>query len=366
MLGVFSGHLSHAVRGPPRRHRGADPNVVRALAAVGQSSRQGRDATRNVLTDLMQQDAMTEGLRFALEACKFERRPEGAWWVRIMKFLRLGGDPNVTGGGWTVLTLAVRWNKLDVVNAVLQCGADPNSHTSRDALPDAASRGYEAIVARLLEAKADPNFGGVFDTDPALYSAGVEGHEGIVARLLAAGADPNAKNDFDCTALLGVADTEQEHEGIVARLLAAKADPNAKDRDGNTPLMLAAKRGYEAIVARLLAANADPNVKNNDGMTALMKACVWHVPEGIVTRLLAAGADPNPRNNNGRTALSFAAERRLEAIVTRLLAAGADPKENARGAPGRTPLMWAASQGHANIVALGWIRMPAIRMDGRR
>ena len=40
-------------------------------------------------------------------------------------------------------------------------------------------------------------------------------------------------------------------------------------KDGDTVLILAAKKGSKAIVELLLANKADPNIKNKDGKTAL-------------------------------------------------------------------------------------------------
>lgn len=49
----------------------------------------------------------------------------------------------------------------------------------------------------------------------------------------------------------------------------AKSNPNvnAQDKDGNSPLHLAAARGSDKIVAELLKCKADPCIRNNDGLT---------------------------------------------------------------------------------------------------
>lgn len=44
---------------------------------------------------------------------------------------------------------------------------------------------------------------------------------------------------------------------------------NVRDKEGNTPLMVAARAGLVSIVERLIKAGADATLKNNQGYTAL-------------------------------------------------------------------------------------------------
>jgi N-acyl-D-amino-acid deacylase len=187
-----------------------------------------------------------------------------------------------------------------------------------------------------------------------------------------------------------------------------------RDRDGNTPLMLAALHGDAALVKLLLARRADPRAANDEGTTALLwsiddrdkleallaagadpraaaksgftpliAAANYHAnasavkllldhgadakqtsPAGTTALLLAAGSDPDAvklllehgadarsRNAAGATPLHVAAARGDAKSATLLLDAGADP--NVRDvALGRTPLHWAAQAGSAEVVAL--------------
>jgi ankyrin repeat protein len=67
--------------------------------------------------------------------------------------------------------------------------------------------------------------------------------------------------------------------------------------------------------------------------------------------LLENGHDPNFKDTNGRTPLSWAAENGHEAVVKLLLEKGAEleSKDNEHG---RTPLSWAAENGHEAVVKL--------------
>ena len=57
-----------------------------------------------------------------------------------------------------------------------------------------------------------------------------------------------------------------------AKLLKRHAEVNAKTDAGETPLMIAALRGYPDTVRLLLDAGADVNVKDNRGETPLRHA----------------------------------------------------------------------------------------------
>ncbi|MFJ6985377.1 MULTISPECIES: ankyrin repeat domain-containing protein [unclassified Streptomyces] len=114
---------------------------------------------------------------------------------------------------------------------------------------------------------------------------------------------------------------------LVASVLAAGADPAAPDRDGTTPLYLAAVQGDAAVVRRLLSAGAPPDAESAgpgaDGTPLCAAACWGHTR--TVTALLAHGADPGLREDGGtgRTPLEWAEAGPHPGTVAVLRAAGA-------------------------------------------
>jgi ankyrin repeat protein len=75
-------------------------------------------------------------------------------------------------------------------------------------------------------------------------------------------------------------------------LLNQGADPNLAARNGETPLIAAARVGYVGAAADLIRRKAKPDAANRMGETPLIVAVQARQPT-IVKLLLAAGADPD-------------------------------------------------------------------------
>jgi ankyrin repeat protein len=138
----------------------------------------------------------------------------------------------------------------------------------------------------------------------------------------------------------------------VVKLLIERDDVeiNSKASNGQTPLSLAAVKGYEAVVKLLLATDAvDPDSKDaRCGRTPLSRAAgMGH--EAVVNLLLAKDiVDPNSQDRYDQTPLLLAAGNDHEAAVKLLLATDvieADSKDEFD----RTPLSWAAKRGNSNV-----------------
>lgn len=159
----------------------------------------------------------------------------------------------------------------------------------------------------------------------ALTAAAEGGFVDVVKTLIADGRiQIDSKNMYERTALSHAA--ESASETIVAELLATgTADPNSQDRHGRTPLIWA----------------VNPDRKYGRGN--------WQLYEGVVHRLLAdSRIDVNAQDYNAHTALYYASGNGALGLVVALLE---HPDFDLTAAfQGRSSLIWAASNGHADVV----------------
>jgi len=100
----------------------------------------------------------------------------------------------------------------------------------------------------------------------------------------------NSRDDKGMTGLI-VAIARRDDEWT-AFLLNQGADPNLAARDGETPLIAAARIGYLGAAADLIRLRVKVDTANRMGETALIVAVQQRQTE-IVKLLLAAGADPD-------------------------------------------------------------------------
>ena len=146
-------------------------------------------------------------------------------------------------------------------------------------------------------------------------------------------------------------------------LIRSGARVSTANREGVTPLQLAAMNGSASMIDKLLKAGADANAAlTPSGDTALMMAARTGTPEAI-TVLLEAGANVNAKESwGGTTALMWAASEQHTAAVKLLLDHGADVNArsnfvaaaNGRGFEGRTPAAPKAEQ-KVEEFASGWL-----------
>jgi len=168
-----------------------------------------------------------------------------------------------------------------------------------------------------------------------------------VKALIATGVDVNSRDKLGETPLHVAA--VRGYKEISTLLIAKGADVNAEDESGLTPLHAAAWMGHKEIVSLLIAEGADISAKNEDGVAALHTAALAGRKD-TVALLTANDADVNARNEDGMTPLHAAALAGHKETVVLLIAKGADV--NAKNEDGLTPLDAASQKGHRAIVEL--------------
>jgi ankyrin repeat protein len=230
--------------------------------------------------------------------------------------------------GLTALMLASRQGDADVVEELLEMGADVAAVVAED--PDDAfekkvgwsslhfgSRGgHEAAVRCLLEWKArvDRRTGDGCRLT-SLILASKAGEAGVVEVLLEAKADADAV-DFGGSGSLHWA-SERGHGGVVGRLLSAKADVDGANQEDGTALMCASVSGNSAAAGLLLSAQADVNARDMNGDSAVFFASSGgHL--SCLELLLSVNADVRARNVFGDSCLSVALRRRHWLCALRL------------------------------------------------
>jgi ankyrin repeat protein len=187
-----------------------------------------------------------------------------------------------------VLNIAVKKECTEIVEVLLQHGADVNSsdERGRTALHFTASGEVrKSIKFRHCE----------------LHDSNVRGE--IVRMLLSGGANVNVEADSDKTTLHAA--TEIGYVSVIEALLEYNADINCTTKTGMTPLHIAAEYGRLDCVEVLLKFGANVDSKDEIGRTALHSASVNGL-ENIVTALLEYGSDINIMNSIDRTLLDYA------------------------------------------------------------
>ena len=291
-------------------------------------------------------------------------------------------DVNHTAkNGWSALVCAVRQKHADVVQVLIDAGADIEARdkSSRTPLISSCEKGELPIVKMLVEAgakvRATDKKGGT-----CLIMAANFGHTETV-RYLVGLPDMDVvmsiKDKDGYTAVLVVADLG--HADVMKVLIDAGADIETKDDMGRSPLhraccsgtlevvkmlhkqgagvcvtckgytglIFAAFNGHTETVRYLVGLkDVDVNHTANDGWSALGCA-VRQKHADVVQVLIDAGADIEARDSNARPLISACEKGELR-IVKMLVEAGAEVR--ATDKQGRTCLMMAATFGHTETV----------------
>lgn len=264
--------------------------------------------------------------------------------------------------GATALMLAAARDDADLVNGLVDLGADVDARDDRGDTPLnwAAYHGAMNATRELLQAGANPRLAGHGN---ALQIALRRGHEELVQVLSVAMEARETPGGRDLMLMVA---TYRDDSAAVASGLAAGADPDAREDVGRPLLHTAARLGHVAALGALVNGGADPDAQDENGFTALMVAAREGQAEAVL-ELLVAGADPNHEaaaTGNRLTPLHLAAMGGDPAIVRTLVEHGA--RLDATDRDGRTPALRALDEGHVDC-AVALIELgadPALVAEG--
>ncbi len=201
-----------------------------------------------------------------------------------------------------------------------------------------------AIVASGMLVAATSSFG-LSQTQLMEY-----GSPSAVEAAIKGKASVETRDKDGATPLMIAAGFNQDPK-VISALLNAGAKVDDQARGNVTPLMYAALNRDPRIASALLKAGANVNAREWDGETPLMIASAYNQNPDVVSTLLKAGAGVGQRDSHGMTPLMFAALNPNPAIIPELIRAGARVADQDNN--GRTPLMWAAMDGqHPRAVSV--------------
>lgn len=229
----------------------------------------------------------------------------------VRKVIDLGADINLPYYDKTPLGYAVQEGNVEIVNLLLEKGADPNTEFDNHSLLIFAinqeiktDKTQKFEITRLLveKGKADLDISSS-EGDTPLHIAAGYGNLKLIQSFVEHGADINAKDENDRTPLHKAA--IGWNLDVVKFLVHHGANLNSKDDNGQTPLHITTKWNEIKTIQYLLKHGADINSKDDNGQSPLFEAIRWNSIETI-QYLLKHGADRNLKNRWGHTPLEHA------------------------------------------------------------
>ncbi|MEI0490602.1 ankyrin repeat domain-containing protein, partial [Brachyspira pulli] len=186
---------------------------------------------------------------------------------------------------------------------------DSNNIDGYDELMNAVSKGDMKALEKLI--KDDTDLNKQYDNITPLNLAAARNDKEMVKFLVEKGADINLEDGYGYTPLIIA--MKYRNIGLSKNIIDLKPDLNAVcSATGDTPLTYLVNvnkyGGVSDLCYYMIKNGADINKKNKEGNTPLMIAAASY-NYGIVGVLVNMGADYNIKNKEGKTAIDIASAR---------------------------------------------------------
>ena len=273
-----------------------------------------------------------------------------------------GADVEIKAEGHSPLHVATISGQLTTMTELIKAGADVRATDAKRAtcLIFAAYHGHTDTVIYLVGLpEVDLNHQGC-ENCTALYFAVKRKHADVVEVLIDAGADIETKNDKGHSPLHGASISGELT--TMKQLVKAGADVRATDAKRATCLTLAASFGHTDTVRYLVCLpEVDLNHQGTKSFTALHFA-VHKAHADVVQVLIDAGVDIEAKNDKGHSPLHMASFLGALTTMKQLVKAGADVR--ATDAKRYTCLRLAAFGGHTDAVRY-LVSLPEVDLNHR-
>lgn len=257
--------------------------------------------------------------------------------------------------GRTPLHWAAHQNNYKMIKFLVQRGAISDLRDTAERTPlHLATAAQSSKGVRMLLKVVPLDMINLADVDgmTALHWCAAHDHPKHLDALIGAGADTRATDNELKTPLHWCSG----HSETLTASLLLHADlglVQERDMEGRTTLHLALSEQNMPLTGMLLESMTPDQLAIEDNMrrTALHWAAVLGIADAVSV-LVQYGLDPLAQDDVGATSLHYSAQNESGACVAALLDAIGSAADVIPDQEGRTPLMWASSQGNTEAMVL--------------
>ncbi|XP_069675613.1 ankyrin repeat domain-containing protein 7-like isoform X2 [Periplaneta americana] len=236
---------------------------------------------------------------------RINQEPANASWKKLKRYLDMLEKHRNISADWTSAASVARYGTSQLLDALLDCGADPDVLDDRGfaALHIAAQHDDQSKALVLIKHRANLTIRSREEGDSPLMRAAAYNRLRLATLLLENGVPGDCRNKILDTPLHFAA--MNDNDELVNRLILYGADVNARNNRNETALFIAIGLGAVKAIDLLIAKGADVNLANDKLETPLHYAAVEDNVN--LTRLLVQkGADIHARNYLHKTPLEVA------------------------------------------------------------